>query len=322
MDRGRLMRADEKLVGRLFIFDGKDALRWTLSVSRKGQAKPLRVLSGKSLPPTLAWDGRDKGGKAVADGAYTLGLAVLLRGGSTVTAQADIEVDTRRPALELDAAPKVFAPGGSTGSVTFKLGLSGEAGIPAAWTLRMESLDGKALKTFAGAGVPPATVVWNGVDEKGAGVAEASLYYADLRVEMESGALARLPRVALASRLEEPKQPFRVPLQTLRFDAGEEVIALEDYRGLKEAAAAVKKYSNDYVVVVAGHASQAESARNGLGEIELSFLRAKAVRDYLVDSEGLDPKRVRTAGYGSQQPVPGDGGRERDRRVEVILYAQ
>jgi NAD(P)-dependent dehydrogenase (short-subunit alcohol dehydrogenase family) len=47
-------------------YDGKDALRWTLSVSRKGQAKPLRVLSGKSLPPTLAWDGRDKGGKADA----------------------------------------------------------------------------------------------------------------------------------------------------------------------------------------------------------------------------------------------------------------
>jgi outer membrane protein OmpA-like peptidoglycan-associated protein len=160
------------------------------------------------------------------------------------------------------------------------------------------------------------------VDEAGKEVADASLYYADLSVEMESGAMARLPRLALASRPVEPKQPFRVPLQTLRFEAGEEVIALEDYGGLKEAASAVKKYSNDYVVVVAGHSSPAENGRNGLGELELSFLRAKAVRDYLVESEGLDPKRVRSAGFGSGQPAPGDGGRERDRRVEVILYAQ
>ena len=303
-------------------YDGKDALRWTLSVVRSGQAKPLRVLSGKSLPATLVWDGKLQGRKTAPDGAYDMQLAVLLRGGSTVTAQARVEVDTRRPALELDASPKVFQPGGDTGSVTFKPGLSGEAGIPAVWTLRVESLDGKALKSFSGAGVPPQSVVWNGVDESGKTVPEASLYYADLSVEMESGALARLPRVALASRPVEPKQPFRVPLQTLRFEAGEEVIALEDFAALKEAAAAVKKYSSDYVVLVGGHASVGESARNGLGELELSFLRAKAVRDYLVESQGLDPQRVRSAGYGSEQPVPGNGGRERDRRVEVILYAQ
>jgi len=303
-------------------YDGKDAQRWTLSVSRQGAPKPVRVLSGKSLPATLAWDGRDRQNKAVPDGTYVLNLAVLLRGGSTVTAQASVEVDTRRPALELDATPRIFAPGGDTGSVNFKLGLSGEAGIPAVWTLRVEALDGKAIKSFSGVGSPPQSVVWNGGDEAGKGVPDASLYYADLSVEMESGAMARLPRLAVASRPVEPKQPFRVPLQTLRFESGEEVIALEDFRGLKEAAAAVKKYSTDYVVLVAGHASQAENARNGLGELELSFLRAKAVRDYLIDSEGLDPKRVRSAGYGSEQPVPGNGGRERDRRVEVILYAQ
>ena len=84
---------------------------------------------------------------------------------------------------------------------------------------------------------------------------------------------------------------------------------------------AVKKYSSDYVVQVIGHAAPGESGAAGLGELELSFLRAKAVRDYLVDSEGLDGARVRAVGEGSERPL-GASDKDRDRRVEVILYAQ
>jgi outer membrane protein OmpA-like peptidoglycan-associated protein len=136
---------------------------------------------------------------------------------------------------------------------------------------------------------------------------------------MESGAVATLPRLSIASKLEDPSLPFRVPLQTLRFAEGDEAVSLDDYAGLKEAAAAVKKYSTDYSVQILGYARAGESGRAGLGELELSFLRAKAVRDYLVDSEGLDPKRVRAAGFGSEKPL---GDEARDRRVEVILFAK
>ncbi len=301
-------------------YDGADAQRWTLTVRRAGEPRPLRVTSGRGLPRVLAWDGRDRAGRRVPDGLYSLSLDVLARG-TTVSAKAELSVDTRRPRLTLEGAPRVFKPGEGVAAVSFKTGLSGEAGIPSRWTLRVESLQGKAIKSFEGAGAPPASVAWNGVDEAGRPVAPGSLYYVDYKVEMESGALAALPRLTLASRPEESKLPFRVPLQTLRFGDGDESIALEDYAGLKEAAAAVKKYSSDYVVQVEGHAQDGESGRGGLGELELSFLRAKAVRDYLVESEGLDPQRVRSSGFGSEAPASGaEPGR--GRRVEVILYAQ
>lgn len=302
-------------------YDAADAQRWTLSVRKAGGTQPLRVISGKGLPRALAWNGRDQARHRVADGDYALTLQVLTQAGNTVTAKADVSVDTRRPKLSLEGDPQVFKTGGSVASVYFKTGLVGQAGIPARWSLKVEDLDGKALKSFAGAGSPPQGVAWNGVNEAGEPVAPGRLYYADFKVEMESGALAALPRLSLASQPEEPSLPFRVPLQTLRFNEGEEVIALDDFAGLKEAAAAVKKYSSDYVVQVAGHAQPGESGNGGLGELELSFLRAKAVRDYLVESQGLDPKRVHSSGFGASQALDGPDP-SRDRRVEVILYAQ
>jgi flagellar motor protein MotB len=127
--------------------------------------------------------------------------------------------------------------------------------------------------------------------------------------------------------VDEPKQPFRVPLQTVRFQEGEESPQLDDFRALKEAAAAVKKYSTDYVVLISGYAGSGESgSAGGLGELELSFLRAKTVRDFLVESEGLSPDKVKAVGRGADESaaaaILGSDARAKARRVDVILYAQ
>jgi outer membrane protein OmpA-like peptidoglycan-associated protein len=235
-------------------------------------------------------------------------------------------VDTRRPNLDLGAEPKVFAAKGDVGAVTFSLGQTAEAGIPARWSLSIETLTGKKLKTFAGKGSPPPQLLWNGVDEAGRPVEGGALYYADFIVAMESGALARQPRVALASKLEEPKQPFKVTLQSIHFEEGEESVSLEEYTGLKETAAAIKKSGTDYVVLVNGYAALGESGKAGLGELELSFLRAKAVRDFLVEAEGLPGEKVKAVGNGSKSQsagsLPGPAARAASRDADVIIYAQ
>ena len=307
-------------------YQGADARRWTLSITREGSKKPVRVLSGPKLPARLLWDGKDRQKRSVPDGGYNIELQLVTAAGKTLTAQTRVDVDTRRPTADLEADPLVFEAKGDVGSVTFGLGVAGEAGIPARWTLSIETLHGKPLKTFAGKGSPPQQVVWNGVDEAGKLVPGGALYYASFVVEMESGALARQPRLALASKAPEPTQPFRVPLQSLRFEEGDEVISLEDYKSLKEAAAAVKKYSTDYVVLINGYAAGGESSKGGLSELELSFLRAKAVRDFLVEGEGLDAAKVRAAGLGVEKAAPAaaatDDLRKKARHVEIILYAQ
>jgi len=300
---------------------GEGSRRWTLTVRPAKGGAPLQVLSGPGLPPLLAWNGRNRAGKRVPDGLYGLTLQVLGSGGETRTAQTQVEVDTRRPNLSLEAQPRVFKAGNGLAVVSFRPQLRGTAGIPVHWSLQVQALDGKVLRAFEGAGSPPELVAWNGANADGRPLAAGTLVYADYMVEMESGAQARLPRLALASRPVEPSLPFRVPLKTLRFAAGDESVALEDFKALKEAAAAVKQYSADYAVQVLGHAAEGESGRDGLGELELSFLRARSVRDFLVDAEGLDPDRVQASGVGAEDKASGEGG-DRQRRVDVILYAK
>lgn len=300
-------------------YQGSAVQRWTLRVSRAGQAQALRTLSGRELPRVLAWDGRDDAGQTVADGAYSLVLQAVDEAGRTLNARTEVNVDTRRPRLELDARPRVFRP--SEGGISFGLGLSGEAGIPLRWTLTVAALDGQALKTFEGAGAPPAELSWDGRDAQGRPLEPGRLHFADFKVEMESGALAALPRLPLAALHAEPELPFRVPLQSLRFGQGEAAIALEDYAGLKEAAGAVKQYSSDYVLMVEGHAMEGESGSGGQDGLELSFRRAQAVADYLVESEGLDRARVRVSGFGETAPLQG-AEPERRRRADLILYAR
>lgn len=306
-----------KSIGLAVGWDGPRAQAWTLSVRRAGTRMVLRRFGSKGQPRSVRWDGRLADGRRAPDGAYELSLRLRLPGASAISATARVEVDTRRPKLEFEARPTLFDT--DTGAVDFRLGLLGQAGIPARWRVQVQTADGRALKTFSGEGVPPEHVVWDVRDDAGRPLVDGSLYYVDARAEMESGAVATQPRLAVASRLVEPQLPFRVPLQTLRFAEGDDGVDLGDYAGLKEVAAAVKKYSSTYAVQVLGYATVGESGRAGLGPLELSFLRAKAVRDYLVESEGLDPARVRAAGLGTEKPL---GDAARDRRVEVILYAQ
>ncbi|HXB97689.1 MAG TPA: OmpA family protein, partial [bacterium] len=264
--------------------------------------------------------GYDRQRRRAADGSYQLVLQVLRRSGVTVTAQALVELDTRRPKLLLEAEPKVFKPGEAAVAVRFRSKLLDTAGLPVKWSLQVQSLDGKALRGFSGAGRAPAVLEWDGLDSAGAPVAPGGLYYAELMVEMDSGAQLRLPRVALASRPADPAMPFRVPLRTIHFGDGDEVIALDDFKALKDAATAVKGYNTAYSVQVVGYSAQGENGRGGLGELELSFLRARAVRDYLVDSQGLDPQRVQASGLGASSA--GAKSPDRERRVDVILFTQ
>ncbi|KAA2235071.1 OmpA family protein [Salinarimonas soli] len=69
--------------------------------------------------------------------------------------------------------------------------------------------------------------------------------------------------------------------------------------------------------LVAGHADTGASESRNL---ELSYERARAVRDYLVEAFRIDPRRLVVAGWGSARPVEGQPPRSGShRRIEVAL---
>jgi outer membrane protein OmpA-like peptidoglycan-associated protein len=87
-------------------------------------------------------------------------------------------------------------------------------------------------------------------------------------------------------------------------------------RRLNEVADALKKAENP--LVIEGHTDSQGSAEHNE---ELSFLRAEAVRDYLVD-RGVDSERIRTDGRGKERPIASNAtaeGRANNRRVEIII---
>ncbi len=72
----------------------------------------------------------------------------------------------------------------------------------------------------------------------------------------------------------------------------------------------------DLRIVIEGHTDIIGSEEYNQ---KLSERRAKAVAEYLI-SRGIDPKRIRTVGYGSRKPIaPNDTpeGRAKNRRVEI-----
>ena len=120
---------------------------------------------------------------------------------------------------------------------------------------------------------------------------------------------------SLADRLE--LQGHAV-LEDLSFATGSSQLDSAEFASL-EALAAYLRDNPERRVVLVGH-TDAEGALDG--NIALSKRRAQAVADVLVDSLGTDPGQVGAEGVGYLAPLASnltDDGREKNRRVEVIL---
>jgi outer membrane protein OmpA-like peptidoglycan-associated protein len=300
---------------------------YTVSIRHQGDKKVLRSFKGKVLPRSIRWDGKNQFGKVVPDGAYSIELKGLLQGGRSVVSSTQVEVDTRRPQLSVEAYPRIFEPGLETNAVGIDLKAEKMAGIPSRWELLVETLDGKRVRLFEGKGTPPERISWPGKDDQGQKVPNETLFYLSYLLEMESGAVAKAPRLTLGSEVTAFKEQsaIKVTLAVVHFNANEENISLEDYKALKEAADGVKKYGNEYLLQVLGHADGTEAATGPMSALELSYLRAKAVRDYLAEAGGLEADRIKAMGFGSERPQGDDAtddGRAKNRRVDVILFTK
>jgi len=88
---------------------------------------------------------------------------------------------------------------------------------------------------------------------------------------------------------------------------------------LRNLAASLDEYPNTDLLIVGHTDADGPSVYNE----DLSSRRARAAADYL-EARGVDRWRLRTAGRGEREPVASndsESGRERNRRVEVAIYA-
>ena len=105
------------------------------------------------------------------------------------------------------------------------------------------------------------------------------------------------------------------------FSFGKSTLMSQSYPLLNDVVDVLVSHPGIREIQVAGHT---DSVGPDPFNKDLSQLRAEAVAAYLV-SHGVDASRVTAKGYGEEEPIaPNDteAGRERNRRVEIIITKQ
>jgi len=136
----------------------------------------------------------------------------------------------------------------------------------------------------------------------------------DLRTEESAVRVENdIPMVSFEQMIEEG---LAVPINNLFFNTAKSDLLPYSIPELRRIAEIIK--SKKLTVEIAGHTDNVGD--DGMNQ-KLSEQRAKAVKDFLV-SEGCDPSKLKTIGYGSTRPVASnktEEGRKMNRRVELRL---
>jgi OOP family OmpA-OmpF porin len=100
------------------------------------------------------------------------------------------------------------------------------------------------------------------------------------------------------------------------FTLGSSALNYEAKAILDEIAQVLKAYPTTYLEI-AGHTCNIDTFTFNQG---LSEARAKAVRQYLITKQGINPSRLTAKGYGENEPIADNStadGRAKNRRVEI-----
>jgi chemotaxis protein MotB len=125
-------------------------------------------------------------------------------------------------------------------------------------------------------------------------------------------------------RLEMAQKGLAIIFLTeVLFDSGKTDIKQEAFPTLDKIAGVLKDNVEDRNIGIEGHTDN-EPIKHSKWKSnwELSTSRATSVLHYLVDTKGIDPKRVAAIGYGEYRPVASNDtveGKKQNRRVEIVI---
>jgi flagellar hook assembly protein FlgD len=152
--------------------EGNDA--WIASIANaRGEELQSWSWTG-AAPASLNWDGADKAGNTVPDGAYRFVLSSTDEAGNSTSIPLEgITVDARIPRAFLTANQTAVAPksGPAGEALRFSVILTPRDGIES-WSLDLKDETGATRRRFPAPGAqtaaPPETISWNGYDDNGA----------------------------------------------------------------------------------------------------------------------------------------------------------
>ncbi|MEW5767559.1 MAG: OmpA family protein [bacterium] len=114
-------------------------------------------------------------------------------------------------------------------------------------------------------------------------------------------------------------------LDKVLFDSGKTQIRPEAQEVLAKVAEIANRYSNR-PLLIEGHTDNVPiNTPQFSSNWELSALRATTILRYLIKHHDVDPNQMSAAGYAEYRPVASnetEAGRERNRRVEIVLLPE
>ena len=142
---------------------------------------------------------------------------------------------------------------------------------------------------------------------------------------LQSGIVSTVQEVRQAMRdlgATETDLEVRVELPAdVLFDFDKADIRSDAARALAQLATLIRAYPSGSATLEGHTDSKGDDAYNQ----RLSERRAESVKRWLVEREGIEAGRLTPRGWGERKPVAGnedDAGRQRNRRVEVVIRKQ
>lgn len=166
----------------------------------------------------------------------------------------------------------------------------------------------------------PEIVKTNGKGEIALTTSEQALFN-ELRTLNRKVTIVIAPKKLIAGSFygEDLKTGDLINLNGLKFKMGLRYLTPESVETLKELTAFLVK-RDDIFFTINGHVCCTENGRESkdkeTGKLNLSTVRAKYIRDYLVKN-GVDARRIRYQGMKGQYNLGGDASE--DRRVELLV---
>jgi outer membrane protein OmpA-like peptidoglycan-associated protein/flagellar hook assembly protein FlgD len=190
---------------RLFSSSREGLLGWNLALLDKDD-KTVRDFAGdKSFPDIVTFDGKDRAGKTLPDGLYSVRFKLAFESGNhPETFFKFIKIDTTPPKIDVSVNLAAFSPNGDgvkdTVSMMHKIG-AGEGDV---FEASIVSTAGGTFKTFDFGTNPPEVVVWDGLGDANVQPVEGSYTYIIIgRDDVGNSTMAAAGPVKLVTGFEQ-----------------------------------------------------------------------------------------------------------------------
>jgi flagellar hook assembly protein FlgD/flagellar motor protein MotB len=196
--------------------EGSNELIWVGDI-RRAEApageRPVRSFRFSGVPPArLTWDGHGDAGTFAADGEYTYELyATDAAGNMGRSGQIRFSLSTADTPVMISTDTRAFSPNGDNVRETVNIipSVQVREGLE---SYRIDILDsaGRAVRTFEGRGVPPASTAWDGETGDGA-AAPDGVYTAKIELGYVQGNQPKASSLPFALDTQAPQAELSAP---------------------------------------------------------------------------------------------------------------